>query len=294
MYFAKEGFGTGFQSLVLPIYSFARLDRTRRLYQGLLRNVFNWLPSLITSQSSTKPTYWIQLQICPKLCQWSHSRGQIFGLNIQIRQWWMKQDDMTLSITKLVGHCLIHFSLEARSVFFCRHHLTEHYSVQRGIGGVFCRIHHLCEQSNCPVTTRLSSVAIKSCHRSSFPPHFAPFSKHSPSSSPRIESQINLYLKFNKQFDFEDDMQRTKANFAGCVFWNLKHLSKKGDRVHKSWNATRDVSHHSGGEAKRSVLLRRLNSSQWWFYSYRRHTLIITHHHHHHRHHHDHHHQQHH
>ena len=87
MYFAKEGFGTGFQSLVLPIYSFARLDRTRRLYQGLLRNVFNWLPSLITSQSSTKPTYWIQLQICPKLCQWSHSRGQIFGLNIQIRQW---------------------------------------------------------------------------------------------------------------------------------------------------------------------------------------------------------------
>ena len=141
----------------------------------------------------------------------------------------------------------------------------------------FCRIHHLCEQSNCPVTTRLSSVAIKSCHRSSFPPHFAPFSKHSPSSSPRIESQINLYLKFNKQFDFEDDMQRTKANFAGCVFWNLKHLSKKGDRVHKSWNATRDVSHHSGGEAKRSVLLRRLNSSQWWFYSYRRHTLIITH-----------------
>ena len=138
------------------------------------RNVFNWLPSLITSQSSTKPTYWIQLQICPKLCQWSQSRGQIFGLNIQIRQ-----DDMTLSITKLVGHCLIHFSLEARSVFFCRHHLTEHYSVQRGIGGVFCRIHHLCEQSNCPVTTRLSSVAIKSCHRSSFPPHFAPFSKHS-------------------------------------------------------------------------------------------------------------------
>ena len=118
MYFAKEGFGTGFQSLVLPIYSFARLDRTRRLYQGLLRNIFNWLPSLITSQSSTKPTYWIQLQICPKLCQWSHSRGQIFGLNIQIRQWWMKQDDMTLSITKLVGHCLIHFSLEARSVFF--------------------------------------------------------------------------------------------------------------------------------------------------------------------------------
>ena len=87
MYLAKEGFGTGFQSFVLPIYSFARLDRTRRLYQGLLRNVFNWLPSLITSQSSTKPTYWIQLQICPKLCQWSHSRGQIFGLNIQIRQW---------------------------------------------------------------------------------------------------------------------------------------------------------------------------------------------------------------
>ena len=134
---------------------------------------------------------------------------------------------MTLSITKLVGHCLIHFSLEARSVFFCRHHLTEHYSVQRGIGGVFCRIHHLCEQSNCPVTTRLSSVAIKSCHRSSFPPHFAPFSKHSPSSSPRIESQINLYLKFNKQFDFEDDMQRTKANFAGCVFGNFQTLAGK-------------------------------------------------------------------
>ena len=135
---------------------------------------------------------------------------------------------MTLSITKLVGHCLIHFSLEARSVFFCRHHLTEHYSVQRGIGGVFCRIHHLCEQSNCPVTTRLSSNRATDLHFHRILLHFLN-TPPSPSSSPRIESQINLYLKFNKQFDFEDDMQRTKANFAGCVFWNLKHLPKKGD-----------------------------------------------------------------
>ena len=71
--------------------------------------------------------------------------------------------------------------------------------------------------------------------------------------------------------------------------WNICR-KKRRQRVHKSWNATRDVSHHSGGEAKRSVLLRRLNSSQWWFYSYRRHTLIITHHHHHRHHHHHHHH----
>ena len=43
----------------------------------------------------------------------------------------------------------------------------------------------------------------------------------------RIEKQINLYLKFNKQFDFEDDMQRTKANFAGCVFGNFQTLAEE-------------------------------------------------------------------
>ena len=63
-----------------------------------------------------------------------------------------------------------------------------------------------------------------------FHPDFAPFSKRRPPPLPpaqRIEKQINLYLKFNKQFDFEDDMQRTKANFAGCVFGNFQTLAEE-------------------------------------------------------------------
>ena len=58
--------------------------------------------------------------------------------------------------------------------------------------------------------------------------HFQNVPPSSSSSFPqRIENQINLYLKFNKQFDFEDDMQRTKANFAGCVFGNFQTLAGK-------------------------------------------------------------------
>ena len=104
--FHNRKFETGFQSLVLPIYSFAHLDQAAWLYQGL-RNVFNGLsPSLQFSLELTNildPTSNLSKVVSVK----SKTRPDIalaFKLaELKYHQIW---HDMTpLSITQLIASC---------------------------------------------------------------------------------------------------------------------------------------------------------------------------------------------
>ena len=89
-----------------------------------------------------------------------------------------------------------------------------------------------CQQPSLPIQQSTPSTNLHFHQRfcSIFPPPFL---------HQRIENQINLYLKFNKQFDFEDDMQRTKANFAGGYMYLgiFKHsLEKKKQNLKNDQN----------------------------------------------------------